>query len=413
MIIIHGGLAYPVTRDSAEGELSDVLAKVLENTGKYNRELRDSMLDEILENTEFPAILDEPIIFVYDEASKSFTGYRLDEKPVKDKNAFSIKNFAPKCKGTTLVKEAKAIFQKYSLKHLMGSNENGFKHPIVYLYNDECLVGKMENPVQVLTKAFKDIVGIENAENVANTVSDKMFAGTTIFVEFVNTDTETVTYALRSDGSVRKSTPFSVDSIYKAIMSELPKMKCTSEKAKTAAIYAHNKILYDIGLTDFAIVSPVDFTKEGKPIFERKFGDITFWITPDMRNWRSKDMFSEAIGKIAWRNYRSHSHEDSTACSRDYTSASYMGFSILPATYEEAKPFFKAGINVLCYSNLFEDTIRTSSWTVYYGNIHNRRERVPVYDQNGYKSSLGYFGDIESVTDVLHFKLAARAAIMD
>ena len=349
MIIIYDRLAYEVARYSASSKLERALADELEKTGKYSTELRESMLDEILENTEFPAILDESKIFVYDETSKSFTGYNLTDKLVKEKKVFTIKDFSPKCKGTTLTKEAKAVFQKFSLNHLIGSNENGVQHPVVYFYNDECLVDEMDkNPTQVLTKAFKEIAGIENAEKMAKSASDKLFADTLFFVTFVKKGSEANCYALRSDGNVRKTSPFSVNSIYKAIMAELPKMKCTSERAKTAAIYAHNKILYGIGLTDFVLESPAGFSEEGKPIFLRDINGYTFWIEPNMENWRSIEMFSETIGKIAWRSYVDRSHEDSTAWSRSYNSASYMGFSIVPALYTEAKPFFKAGKNVLC-----------------------------------------------------------------
>lgn len=414
MIIIYDKLTYKVTRYSATCMLGEVLADEFEKVGKYSKELRRSMLEEILEHTEFPTILDENRIFVYDENSKSFTGYKLDDKLVKEKKVFTIKDFSPKCKGTTLAKEAKAIFQKFSLYYLIGSSENGIQHPIVYSYNEECIVGEMDkNPDQVLTKAFKEVVGIENAEEVANNVLNKVFAGTFVFITFVNKGSEASCYALRSDGSVRKTSPFSVDSIYKAIMAELPKMKCTSEKAKTAAIYAHNKILYGIGLTDFELVSPADFSREGKPVFLRDINGYTFWIGPTMKNWLSRDMFSAAINQIRWGYCEFFGHEDSTARSREYRSASYMGFSIEPAHYLEAEPYFRAGAHVLCYDGLSKNTIREQSWTSYYGTTHNHRERIPVYDKNGYKSSLQYFGDIDSVTDVLHFKLAAHAAILD
>ena len=161
MLIIYDKLTYKVTRYSATRKLKRVLADELKKTGKYSAELCESMLDEIIENTKFPEILDENKIFVYDENSKSFTGYKLDDKIVKEKKVFTIKDFSPKCKGTTLAKEAKAIFQKFSLNYLLGSSENGIQHPIVYCYNDECLVGEMDkNPDQVLTKAFKEVVGI-------------------------------------------------------------------------------------------------------------------------------------------------------------------------------------------------------------------------------------------------------------
>lgn len=414
MIIISDKLTYKVTRYSATRMLKEVLADEFEKVGKYSSELRRSMLDEILEHTEFPAILDENRIFVYDENSKSFTGYKLDDKLVKEKKVFTIKDFSPKCKGTTLAKEAKAIFQKFSLYYLIGSSENGIQHPIVYCYNDECMIGEMDkNPDQVLTKAFKEVVGIENAEEVANKVLNKVFAGTFVFITFVNKGSEASCYALRSDGSVRKTSPFSVDSIYKAIMAELPKMKCTSEKAKTAAIYAHNKILYGIGLTDFELVSPADFSKEGKPVFLRDINGYTFWIGPTMENWLSRDMFSAAINQISWGYYEFFGHEDSTARSREYRSASYMGFSIVPACYTEAEPYFRTGAHVLCYDGLFKNTIREQSWTSYYGTTHNHRESIPVFDNTGKKSSLQYFGNISDVTDVLHFKLAAHAAILD
>lgn len=414
MIIIYDKLTYKVTRYSATRKLKRVLADELKKTGKYSAELCESMLDEIIENTKFPEILDENKIFVYDENSKSFTGYKLDDKIVKEKKVFTIKDFSPKCKGTTLAKEAKAIFQKFSLNYLLGSSENGIQHPIVYCYNDECLVGEMDkNPDQVLTKAFKEIVGIENAEEVANKVLNKAFAGTFVFITFVKKGSEASCYALRSDGSVRKTPPFSVDSIYKAIMVELPKMKCTSEKAKTAAIYAHNKILYGIGLTDFELVSPADFSREGKPVFLRNINGYTFWIGPSMENWLSRDMFSAAINQIRWGNYEYFGHEDSTARSLEYMSASYMGFSIEPAHYIEAEPYFRTGAHVLCYDGSYRHVIREKSWTSYYGTTHNHRERIPVFDKDGYKSSLQYFDDINSITDVLHFKLAACAAILD
>lgn len=419
MIIIHDGLVYEVTRKSAAAELHQVLAKEFENIGKYSKELRASMLDEILENTNFPEILDEPRIFVYDESSKCFTGYKLTEKPVKDKNAFSIKDFSPKCIGTTLVKEAKAVFQKYSLNNLIGSSENGVPYPVVYFYNNECLVGGMDkNPVQVLTKAFKDIVGIENAEKIANTVSDKVFADTSLFVTFVKEDSETNCYALRSDGSIKKTTPFSVASIKKSIMAELPKMKCTTEKATTAAIYAHNQILYGIGIANYELTSPTGFTEDGEPIFERMIDGFNFWIKPGKRNWRSKKTISVPICLISWESSDFDDDLDTTCRHVKYKHATYNGFSVAGLTYEEAMAhILEKGIKTNILRRDSRIGLREESWEEYYYKS-THREEIPMFSINSYngkleKATFESFEFINKITDLLHFKLETAAEILE
>ena len=115
MIIIYDKLTYKVTRYSATRKLKRVLADELKKTGKYSAELCESMLDEIIENTKFPEILDENKIFVYDENSKSFTGYKLDDKIVKEKKVLQSKISLPSAREQRWQKKQKQFSRSFRL----------------------------------------------------------------------------------------------------------------------------------------------------------------------------------------------------------------------------------------------------------------------------------------------------------
>lgn len=418
MIIIYKKRAYTVTRESAEKLFRCVLYLKLKQI--YRDEYHHGILYDIIDDTKFPAILDSSRIFVYDESSECFTEYKLNQKSEKNRKSFYIKDFSPKYNGESTI-EINDIFQNYSLKFLIGPNNNGIENAVINVYNKKCFLGDSDrNPYHVLTKAIKDIVESTSADEIGNRISNQIFAQDAFFI-CVEERNKTVCYALHSNGEIIR-VPFSVNSIYNAIISELPKMKGISNKAKTAAIFSYNKILYGIGLTDYQLKFPTSYTKDGEPIFERCIKECTFWITPTQKKWRSKDVFQVPLAFISWKASDSSEDPDSTYRAIRYNYATYEDFSVVGLTHEEAYEYYmKTGTkrNILRSD---DRALREKSWDSYasiFAVTHDYHEKISVFSvdylRDGhiglYKTYYESMEDIRKDFETMHVKFEISAQI--
>lgn len=281
MFIVNDKLVYQITRKSAIEGLGFAIEEKLK--AQYNEIVLKAVVNEILQHVEFPIVMDSNDVYIYH--NEKFMKYVLATSGIQETaEQYEISYFKPRYNGP----EVRQIFDvlEYSMEQLLFRQDH-YKNAMIVQSDDDQygVVSMLADVKNAIVKKISNFLSENESKNIANNIIEYFYSDS-MLIAGLRQNGDMTYYSLGTDNACKRLSIFDASELYKAIMSFLPDLKVISAKAKMAAIYLHNYILYGYEFQGSELRNPCGFRGK-KAIFKRTVRGIDFYLHPKRKIWVS------------------------------------------------------------------------------------------------------------------------------
>ena len=344
MFIVNDKLVYQITRKSAIEGLGFAIEEKLK--AHYNEKVLKAVVSEILQHVEFPEVMDSNDVYIYH--NEKFMKYVLATSGIQETaEQYEISYFKPRYNGP----EVRQIFDvlEYSMEQLL-FRQNHYKNAMIVQSGDEkfSVVSMIGDVKAVIAQRLSKFLSESDSQNIANNIIENFYSDSMLMAGLRQNGDMTY-YSLGTDNACKRLSIFDAKELYKAIMSFFPSLEVLSARAKMAAIYLHNYILYGFEIQDYELRNPYRF--DGKEaIFKRTVRGIDFYLYRKVGVWVS-DYIKCNAKDIVYNKHRDTQRE--YPYHEVFYEGTYKGFPIFQSTDEiDKKISIYAGRNEAILVNL-------------------------------------------------------------